>query len=67
MKLSEWFERPETGLTPKELAAALKVTEEAVRLWTKGGRIPRPELMRQIETITGGQVQPNDFFSEAAA
>jgi len=43
------------------------VTERAVIKWQRGERIPRQEYMQKIIAATGGEVTPNDFFSEDAA
>ncbi len=38
------------------------VTEEAVRLWATGERIPRKNVMGGIVIATDGATQPNDFY-----
>lgn len=38
----------------------------AVSRYARGRRIPHGDLMRRIVAATQGQVQPNDFYQEAA-
>lgn len=45
--------------------AVLGVTPAAVRMWAAGERIPGRAHMLKIVEITGGQVQPNDFYEAA--
>ncbi|SFV33250.1 hypothetical protein SAMN05216456_1933 [Devosia crocina] len=37
------------------------VTASGVRKWLRDERVPRPDQMRRIFEVTGGQVTPNDF------
>jgi transcriptional regulator with XRE-family HTH domain len=65
MKLADYTANPEGRA---KLAKTLGVSEEAVRLWEKGERTPRPAMQRRIMEITGRLVTPMDFMaSEAAA
>lgn len=50
------------NLKPKDLAAQLRVTSETVRRYLNGSRKPDDEMMVRIFEVTGGKVQPNDFF-----
>ena len=49
-------------LTYTELAERLSVSTAAVHRYVKEGRVPTPDVMRRITTVTNGAVQPNDFF-----
>lgn len=67
MKLADYIKGPEHRAA---FASALDVTVEAVRLWEKGDRTPRPDTMRRIMDLTGREVTPIDFLpsaTEAAA
>jgi transcriptional regulator with XRE-family HTH domain len=50
------------GLDAAAIAHQIGVSSEAVRKWLRGERIPRPEYMRRIGEITGGQVAPASFY-----
>lgn len=71
MKLGEYL--TERKISAADFAVLLKqaggkkfaITGEAVRLWTKGDRRPRPRAMTAITEVTGGLVQPNDFYEAA--
>lgn len=66
MQIATYIATRTTGA--HELAERLGVSAEAVRLWSRGKRTPRPEMMRKIFEVTDGAVTPNDFmaFSETA-
>lgn len=64
MKLSEFMSA--AGLDDEQMAALLGgCTAHAVKKWRYGERLPRPEQLRRIAEVTGGQVTPNDFVLEA--
>ncbi len=56
----------EKGLRAPEMAVRIGVTEQAVRHYLRGERIPAPEVMRRIVAATGGAVTPNDFYDVSA-
>lgn len=60
MKLDLYLSSTKT--TKKALAAALGVTEEAVRLWVTGQRKPRQEQLDALVEHTDGKVTANDFW-----
>ena len=60
MKLPEYLAQHE--ISTKTFAGFMDTTEEAVRLWIVGQRIPRKNFMEDIARVTGGAVQPNDFY-----
>jgi len=62
MKLSAYIKNPKQRAA---FAAALGVTVEAVRYWENGNRTPRPDKMRAIMDLTGGDVTPMDFMEPA--
>ena len=39
-----------------------EVSASGVTKWVRGERVPRPDQMRRIAELTGGQVKPNDFI-----
>tara|TARA_R110000823_G_scaffold277136_1_gene395677 strand:- start:230 stop:427 length:198 start_codon:yes stop_codon:yes gene_type:complete len=63
MKLHTYIEQQ--GITLAVAASALGVTRQAVNLWVKGKRIPRPEQMARIQMWTGGEVKPQDFYKDS--
>lgn len=63
MKLSDFMTA--NDMTPKGLGDRLGVNPETVRTWLRGEAIPRREAMESLIEISGGQVQPNDFFATA--
>lgn len=76
MKLNEWAEAG--GLTDRQIAEGMTgwlaeqgiddpVSVPAVQKYRVGERIPKPARMRAIYHVTGGWVQPNDFFDLAVA
>lgn len=62
MQLKEWIEK--SGKTMKEFADILKSNYEDVRRYCAGEVIPRPDRMAKIVELTGGEVQPNDFYKD---
>lgn len=60
MNIKDWIEKEKK--TQQEVADALGVTQCLVSLWCNGERLPRPENMQKIMDLTGGEVQPNDFY-----
>ena len=60
MKLVDYLSS--TGLSSKELAEKLGVTNRCVWNWTNGVYVPRRSQMRMIVALTGGAVMPNDFL-----
>ena len=53
------------GLALASAATALGVTRQAIDLWIKGKRIPRPEQMARIQMWTEGEVTATDFYGDA--
>lgn len=62
MKLSDWMAG--AAKTPNELAVLIGTTGEAVRRYCSGARMPRPEIVRRIHEITGGQVTAHDLHEQ---
>ena len=60
MKLHQYLKGQ--NMAPALFAKKLGVSSEAVRLWTKGERIPTPDLMASIYRLTEATVAPNDFY-----
>lgn len=59
MRLAEYMKA--NNITDAALAAYLGMSEGAVRKWRWGQRIPRREIMAQIQEYTAGAVTPIDF------
>ena len=49
-------------LTPLAFARRIGVSDESVRRYARGIRVPESPTMRRIIAETGGAVMPNDFF-----
>lgn len=64
MKLADYLTAK--GLSPTEFAPKVGVSPEAIRLYLKGERHPRPKVMRAISAETEGAVSANDFFAAEA-
>jgi len=71
MKLSEYLKKK--AISEKDFAAQLAVrgkpkgvTQQTVDLWARGLRIPRPNAMQAIFSLTNGRVRPQDFYNVAA-
>lgn len=60
MQLKEWIKK--SGKTQQDVADVLGVAQGLVSSWCNGERLPRPENMAKIVELTGGEVQPNDFY-----
>ena len=60
-KLKAW--RQAQGLSARDLATKVGVSRITVHSWERGASIPPPELMRRLVELTGGAVQPNDFYT----
>ena len=54
------------NLKPSDFAVTLGLTTEAVRLYLIGRTRPGPRTMRKIMAVTGGKVEPNDFYPAPA-
>lgn len=59
MRLAEYMKA--NNVSDADLAAYLGRSEGAVRKWRWGQRLPRREVMVQIQEFTGGAVNPVDF------
>ena len=60
MKLKTYIEAQ--GLNTVSFGKLLETTSIAVSRYCNGDRIPKKDIMKRIVAITGGQVQPNDFY-----
>lgn len=60
MTLKEWLES--NDLSHVDFALRIGRTNEAVRRYVNGERIPDRDTMPLIVEATGGCVTPNDFF-----
>lgn len=60
MKLADW--RNAAGMSQEQLAAELGVDKATIFRWESGTRDPGRDYKRRIFTMSGGAVQPNDFY-----
>lgn len=62
VRLAQW--RNEQGLTQRDLAEQLGVTQPAISDWERAHSptIPAATYMAGIYLLSRGAVQPNDFF-----
>lgn len=60
MKLNLYIEKQ--GITLAIAAEDLGVTRQAISLWNKQKRIPRPGMINKIEVWSKGKVCPADFY-----
>lgn len=60
MKLADWREK--NGWTQQRLAEELGCTISTVWRYEQGKRDPEASVKERIFILTGGQVQPNDFY-----
>lgn len=65
MKLSDYL--AQDGVSVSGLAEALGVTPQAIYRWADGTRQPRSKTLKALVAATGGKVQPNDLYQQAAA
>ena len=63
MKLRDFLDQNEQ--TRPTFAAAIGVTDEAVRLWIEGARFPSRANLTRIAALTEGAVNANDFVEAA--
>lgn len=61
MKLADW--RRNVGMTQEELAAKLGLIPGSVARYESGARMPAAAVMVEIFALSGGAVQPNDFYA----
>jgi len=59
MRLRDW--RQKSGLTQHQLAERVGVTQAAVSNYERGV-IPKKEEAIKFYLLSGGDVQPNDFY-----
>lgn len=59
-KLRSW--RRAQALSVQDAAARVPVSRQTWHSWERGGSIPPDQLMRRVFEITGGAMQPNDFY-----
>lgn len=50
-------------MTQEELAARLGLIPGSVARYESGARLPGPAVMIQLFEMSGGAVQPNDFYA----
>lgn len=60
MKLNQYIKKQ--GITLAIAADDLGVTRQAISLWNKGMRTPRPGMIDKIQIWSKGKVCPGDFY-----
>lgn len=61
MRLAEW--RRANRMTQQQVADSLGCILTTIARYESGLRMPEPDMMLRIFTLTDGAVQPNDFYS----
>jgi transcriptional regulator with XRE-family HTH domain len=51
------------AISTAHFAADVGVSVQTIHRYLNGDRMPRREVMERIACVTGGKVQPNDFFT----
>ena len=64
MKLSDWLS--EHDIRPETFAGQIERNPSTVSRILNGITMPSPDTIQRIRVVTKGEVQPNDFFTEAA-
>lgn len=59
-QLKKWLK--EKNMTGAQFAELLGVAQAAVSMWLTGERFPSRRNIQKIVELTGGEVQPNDFY-----
>ena len=59
MQLPDWLKKE--NLTPEAFGERLGVKGMTIRRYCSGGRMPKPEICRQIVDATGGEVTVQDL------
>lgn len=62
MTLDDFLSSPATTMTKADLASALGVSQISVNRWLAETRFPDKETILRIEELTGGRVQPADWY-----
>ena len=66
MKLSAYLKEnkhtQKTFIEEVEMATNSKIPQSTLAKWILGIRIPRKDEMLLLYDVTGGKVQPNDFY-----
>jgi transcriptional regulator with XRE-family HTH domain len=59
--LRQW--RGQHDLSQEDAAGKVGVVRKTWHQWEAGDAIPKPEAMARLYLVTGGTVQPNDFYT----
>lgn len=66
MKLKQYLQKNKhtqlSFIDEIEMARGIKIPQGTLAKWVLGARIPRKQEMKMIFEMTGGKVQPNDFY-----
>lgn len=60
MRLTDWMALK--GVTNKQLAERLGVSQVAVLRYRRGDRIPHWDILQKLTEVSDGAVMPNDFL-----
>lgn len=64
MTLDRYMDRE--GIRDGQLAELCGCDRTTILRARRGETLPSPSLMAKIAQVTGGEVQPNDFYARAA-
>lgn len=64
MQITDWLTK--NDISDADFAARVGVSRQALWRYKTGDRIPRRPILERIQSETGGQVQPADFFGATA-
>ena len=60
LKLQDWMTANDYSV--HDVAKAVEVAPHSVANWLAEKNVPNSTTMRRIIELTGGEIQPNDFF-----
>ncbi len=60
MQLKDWLKKTET--TVVQFAEDINIARYTLQRYLHQGRMPPPDVMVAIHSVTKGEVSPNDFY-----
>lgn len=51
------------GVSMKDVARRVGVSTQSIWYWGSGRSCPSPDVMKKIESVTGGDVKPDDCIN----
>ena len=64
MQITDWLTT--NDISDADFAARIGVSRQALWRYKAGERIPRRPILERIQSVTGGDVRPADFFGSTA-